>query len=206
MSLELVEKTDFSKGNVPAIVQDVSTGQVLMLAYMNREALKKTIETGYTWFYSRSRGELWNKGETSGNKQKVKSIKLDCDSDTLLLEVEPMGPACHTGRYSCFYKSHEFGSKPVDMLYYLEKIIKKRLENRPEGSYVVKLSDKGENSVLKKLGEESAEMIMAVKDNNRKEIVHEGADLIFHLLLSLEKTEVSIKDLIEELESRHQEK
>lgn len=207
---ELINETDFSKGGIiPAIVQDSETGRVLMLAYMNHEALIKTIETGYTWFYSRSRNKLWNKGETSGNKQRVQDMALDCDKDTLLVKVKPQGPACHTGRESCFFNDLNLNYEnlePADMFSYLEKIIKERLEKRPEASYVVKLNDKGENNVLKKLGEESAELIMAVKEKNNQEIVHEAADLIFHLLISLERTDVCLDDVILELKKRHQEK
>ena len=211
----LLNKVDFSKsGLVPAIVQDSETNKVLMLAYMNKEALEKTVGTGYTWFYSRSRGKLWNKGETSGNKQKVTSIAVDCDSDTLLVYVKPLGPACHTGKETCFFDNHAIGIHNVkkseinsenseDMFYYLEKVIKERLEKRPENSYVVKLNDKGENNVLKKIGEESAELIMAIKEKNDPEIVHEAADLIFHILLSLEWTNVSLADVIDELKKRH---
>lgn len=223
---EIIRRADFSGQDLlPAIVQDYKSGKVLMVAYVNNEALERTIETGYTWFYSRSRGELWNKGETSGNLQKVVSVALDCDNDAILIKVDPLGPSCHTGKESCFYNIYklddsyealdeviESGTAGVgdqafeDMFYHLEDVIKKRLDERPEDSYVVKLNDKGENNIFKKLGEETAELIIALKEKERKEIVHEASDLVFHMMLSLKRADVSISEIIEELKDRHQER
>lgn len=217
---EIIQQVDFSKGGIiPAIIKDHRSGDVLMLAYMNEKALTKTLETGYTWFYSRSKDRLWNKGESSGNKQQVVSLSLDCDKDAILVEVIPHGPSCHKGEESCFHHHYQLKEKEAaetegevreksseDMFFYLENIIKKRLLEKPAGSYVVKLNEKGENSILKKLGEETSELIMAIKDDKKDEIVHEASDLIFHLILSLKRSEVSLDEVIKELEKRHQEK
>ncbi len=220
-------------GLVPCIVQDVNTGQVLMMAYINDQALQKTENTGYMWFWSRSRGELWQKGETSGNKLQVESLKIDCDGDTILAQVTPNGPACHTGEVSCFFtdmveknnqqeqnvKIEDFGenfqradrnsfsetrNQQEEILQYLEQTLQDRLSERPEGSYTVKLTDKGDNQVLKKVSEESGEFIMACKDEDTQEIVHECADLMFHTLLALVHFQVDLDRVCQELVDRHQ--
>lgn len=198
------------QGLVPAIVQDAASKEVLMLAYMNRESLQKTLETGQTWFWSRSRGELWNKGATSGNTQEVVSIRYDCDGDTLLVTVKPNGPACHTGAYSCFYRTadgeenpHALAEDRFGPLSRLEATIAQRDAERPEGSYTTYLFEKGVDKILKKIGEESAEVIIAGKNRDAKELAAEAADLIFHLLVLLREQRVPLDAVLEELEFRH---
>ncbi len=187
-------------GLIPAIVQDVKTGKVLMLAYMNRESLEKTIETGTTWFWSRSRKELWNKGATSGNIQRVEEIVLDCDNDAILIKVNQEGVACHTGNYTCFYRqNHEVTPYILSEVY---KVILERKRTLPEGSYVAKKMKEGLDRILKKIGEEASELIIAAKNQNEKEIIYEMADLIFHSLMVLGYFEIDINKLYEEFESR----
>jgi phosphoribosyl-ATP pyrophosphohydrolase/phosphoribosyl-AMP cyclohydrolase len=176
------------KGLVPVVAQDVKTNAVLMVAWMNREALEKTLETGAMTYYSRSREKLWRKGETSGHTQTLRELKLDCDGDTLLALVSQEGPACHTGNYSCFsdsiYGSGEYscGYGIIDELF---DVIQDRKQNPKEGSYTNYLFDKGIDKILKKVGEESAEVIIAAKNNAPDEIRYESADLIYHLLVML---------------------
>jgi len=200
------------RGLVPAIVQDAVSKEVLMLAYMNRESLQKTLETGQTWFWSRSRNELWNKGATSGNTQEVVSVRYDCDGDTLLITVRPNGPACHTGAYTCFYRAADAGGEGAEPrvaddrfgpLNRLEATIAQRDAERPEGSYTTYLFEKGLDKILKKIGEESAEVIIAGKNRNAKELAAEAADLIFHLLVLLREQRVPLDAVLEELEFRH---
>ncbi len=209
--MEFIKEIKFDeKGLVPAVVQDVD-GTVLMVAYMNEESLKKTIEDKTTWFYSRSRQSLWNKGETSGNKQKVVSIKVDCDMDTLLVTVEPMGPACHTGEKSCFYrevkedgalapcKKEEKGEFILDELF---GVICDRFDNPKEDSYTNYLFDCGIDKILKKVGEECSETIIAAKNADKKEIALEASDLIYHLLVMIKERDMDIKDVYEVLKDR----
>lgn len=192
-------------GLVPAIVQDWHTGQVLMLAYMNSEALQKTLDSGETWFYSRSRGQLWHKGETSGHYQQVRRITYDCDGDALLLQVEQRGPACHTGAHACFFRALQEDEKPPGeyFLAELERTISRRKLEKPEGSYVVRLLSAGPDRILKKVAEEAGEVIIASKNGNRQEIVHETADLLFHLLVLLAALDVAFSEVLAELEQRH---
>ena len=208
---EILEEIKFDeKGLAPAIVQDYNSGEVLMLAYMNRESFKKTIDTGQTWFYSRSRQELWNKGATSGNVQNVKDMYYDCDADSILVKVEPKGPACHTGENSCFFnkivKSGEseggFTDKE-DILRDLYALIQDRKENPVEGSYTNYLLEKGIDKILKKVGEEAAEVIIGAKNLDRDEIRYEVSDLVYHVLVLLVETGVSIDDIKGELAKRH---
>ncbi|PLX33725.1 MAG: bifunctional phosphoribosyl-AMP cyclohydrolase/phosphoribosyl-ATP pyrophosphatase [Clostridiales bacterium] len=193
------------KGLIPAVVQDNATGQVLMVAYMNGQSIEKTLETGTTWFYSRSRKRLWNKGETSGNVQKVVSIDYDCDADTLLVKVDPAGPACHTGNTSCFYRrlyqSESIESKD-DILVMLARVIKERKTGGDENSYTRYLFDKGIDKILKKVGEESAEVIIAAKNEGTDELVYEAADLIYHLMVLLEEKNTNIDAVKKELSGR----
>jgi len=193
---------------VPAIIQEAGSGQVLMMAYMNEESLNKTIETGYTWFYSRSRKELWNKGATSGNYQKVVSIYGDCDKDTLLVKVEQTGGACHTGAKSCFFNSmaveenYEVRSNPAEVLTELYEVIRQRKNEAREGSYTAYLFAKGLDKILKKCGEECAEVIIAAKNNNNEELVNEICDLIYHLLVLIQNQGVTLNDVFSELDAR----
>ncbi|MEN2998001.1 MAG: bifunctional phosphoribosyl-AMP cyclohydrolase/phosphoribosyl-ATP diphosphatase HisIE [Brevinematia bacterium] len=202
-------KVDFSiedvkfddRGLVPAIIQDVNTRIVLMLGYMNKEALAKTMETGRTWFWSRSRQRLWNKGETSGNYHDVVSISLDCDKDTLLVKVRPAGPTCHTGSYSCFDRE-EMSVSTSEIITEVYNVILERKAKMPEGSYVAKRMKEGLDKILKKVSEEAGEFIIASKNQSKKETVYELADLLFHSLLVLAYLDIPIEKLYEELRSR----
>ena len=207
----MLEKICFDqKGLVPAVVQDLSTGTVLMLAYMNRESLAKTIETGTTWFYSRSRQELWNKGATSGHMQHLREMYYDCDGDTLLVKVEQVGAACHEGTFSCF--SRKFGDAestqtdrpvtPEDVLPELYEVIEDRRQNPVEGSYTHSLFEKGQDKILKKVGEEAAETIIASKNNSQGEVIYEMADLWYHCLVLLAWHGVGLEELLSELGKR----
>lgn len=193
------------KGLIPAIVQDITSKQVLMMAYMNEQSLQKTIETKETWFWSRSRGELWHKGATSGHKQQVKSIHYDCDADSLLVLVDPLGPACHTGETSCYFNPilQEDEGASVHILSQLEKVIAARDEERPEGAYTTYLFEQGIDKILKKVGEESAEVIIAAKNQDHEELRNESADLLYHLMVLLREAKLPLKDVMQVLEDRH---
>ncbi|MFJ5759673.1 bifunctional phosphoribosyl-AMP cyclohydrolase/phosphoribosyl-ATP diphosphatase HisIE [Neobacillus sp. NPDC093182] len=196
------------KGLVPAIVQDVETKEVLTLAYMNQESLTKTLETGETWFYSRSRQELWHKGATSGNTQSVVSVKYDCDQDAVLVLVEPKGPACHTGAVSCFTEgvvTERTVSSLADyqILQSLEKLIIEREKERPEGAYTTYLFEKGVDKILKKVGEEASEVIIAAKNRDKEELKWEAADLLYHLQVLLVEQGLPFKEVLQTLEERH---
>lgn len=203
MSINIENITFDDNGLIPAIVQDEQTGSVLMLAYMNVEALEKTLETKETWFYSRSRQELWHKGATSGNRQIVKRLSLDCDEDAILVEVTPMGPACHTGEKTCFYQTafEEQGAKR-NIIHELTEEIKHRKENPVEGSYTSYLFREGIDKVLKKVGEESSEVIIGAKNEDKQELTSELADLTYHSLVLMEIAGVSIDDVKQELLKR----
>lgn len=192
------------QGLVPAITQDYLDGTVLMMAWMNKESLQKTLETGEAWYWSRSRQELWHKGSTSGHIQKVKTIRYDCDSDALLLTIEQIGDvACHTGERSCFHQiDHSKSAPPADTLTELFKIICDRKEHPVEGSYTCKLYEGGDNKILKKIGEEGAEVVMACKDDNPTEIAAEVADLFYHTLVALAYHEVNLRDVYKKLQER----
>jgi len=203
------------KGLIPAIVQDAATKEVLTLAYMNKESLEKSLETGETWFFSRSRQELWHKGATSGNTQKIAEIKFDCDADALVVLVNPAGAACHNGTVSCFVeslyqnnaeKSQAFDAAPYQILYNLEQVIKERESNRPEGAYTTYLFEKGVDKILKKVGEEAAEVIIAAKNRDAEELKWEAADLLYHLLVLLREQKLPFAEILTVLEKRHQEK
>lgn len=191
-------------GLIPAIVTDFYTKKVLMLAYMNEESLKISMEEGKTCFFSRSRQKLWRKGETSGNFQHIQSIKTDCDRDTLLVSVIKDGPACHTGSESCFtediWNAGENSDFSVEALY---ELIRGRKVNKKEGSYTTYLFDKGLDKILKKVGEESTEVIIAAKDSDKGETVYEIADLMYHVLVLMVEAGIDIKDIMCELQKRH---
>lgn len=192
------------KGLVPCVVQDYYTKQVLMLAYMNRESLVKTMETGLATFYSRSRQELWTKGATSGNLQHVVELRLDCDGDAIVAEVKKDGPACHTGNESCFYRDLFVGNdmKPfsIEGLY---ELIKGRKTNPKEGSYTTYLFNRGIDKILKKVGEECTEVIIEGKAGNRQAAIYELADLYYHALVMMVEMDILPKDVFEELANRH---
>ena len=228
--LEIIDKLDEidfkfnQQGLMPAVVQDYQTKEVLMVAYVNEESLNLSLEKGETVFYSRSRQEIWHKGETSGNTQEIKKIYYDCDQDTILFLVDPAGPACHTGENSCFYRKiaedtearaaemmnleqqaqnieAEFESeKVVDFLY---DLILSRKEEMPEGSYTTYLFEEGIDKILKKVGEESAEVIIASKNEPDEELIYETADLVYHMLVLLAERGISPAQIREELKKRH---
>ncbi len=195
-------KINFSKnsGLVPAIVIDEFTGQVLMLGFMNKEALDKTLETKLVTFYSRTRSNLWTKGETSNNYLHLVDIKTDCDNDTLLITAKPDGPTCHLGNYSCF-GNEKSNTKFLD---YLFELLKKRKLELPEDSYTTKLFKSGLNRIIQKLGEEAVETIIASKNGDKKEIINEVSDLIYHLLVMLVETEIDLQEVFDNLIERHQ--
>lgn len=193
-----------ANGLVPAIVQDARTKEVLTLAYMNEESLEKTKETGETWFYSRSRQELWHKGATSGNTQRVVSITADCDQDALVVSVIPNGPACHTGARSCFNETvvENETVASVEAITRLEQVIKTRFVEKPEGAYTTYLFEKGVDKIGKKIGEEATEVVIAAKNNDAEELSMEAADLIYHLMVMLENQKVPFANVLEILEQR----
>ena len=200
-----VEKLKFDeKGLIPAVVVHAVTKEVLTVAYMNKESLAITMEKGLTCFYSRSRQELWLKGETSGNYQHVVSITADCDNDALVVKVEPDGPACHLGTESCFnntlWESEERGEFSLEALM---KLIKGRKTEKKEGSYTTYLFEKGLDKILKKVGEECTEVIIAAKANDKKETVYEIADLCYHVMVLMIEAGISLEDIHRELASRH---
>ncbi|NEU78437.1 bifunctional phosphoribosyl-AMP cyclohydrolase/phosphoribosyl-ATP diphosphatase HisIE [Nostoc sp. UIC 10630] len=202
-----VEKIHYDeRGLVPAIVQDYLDGTVLMMAWMNQESLQKTLETEETWFWSRSRQELWHKGATSGHIQKVQSIRYDCDSDALLIGVEQLGDvACHTGERSCFHQIEgNIVPPPGDTLSQLFQIICDRRDNPTESSYTCKLFAGGDNKILKKIGEETAEVVMAFKDDEADAIAGEVADLLYHTLVALAHHKVDLKSVYRKLQERRQ--
>jgi len=221
-------------GLLPAIVQDNESLEVLMLAYMNPESLKLSLTSGQTWFWSRSRSELWHKGGTSGNTQAITSVHYDCDSDTLLIKVAPEGPACHTGATSCFFREIPLGFKQAEaevkqeirngvsaadlppgainrssgerfaVLGELERVIAEREAERPEGAYTTYLFDKGVDKILKKVGEEASETIIAAKNKDNDELRLEISDLMYHLLVLLQERKLPLDDIMTELSARHE--
>jgi phosphoribosyl-ATP pyrophosphohydrolase/phosphoribosyl-AMP cyclohydrolase len=190
------------RGLVPAVVQDARTREVLTLAYMNEESLRRTLASGETWFWSRSRAELWHKGATSGNTQRVVEVRPDCDSDALVVLVEPRGPACHTGAASCFGNSETQGSDIGNVLEELYGVIQGRRREMPAGSYTTYLFEKGLNKILKKVGEESAETIIAAKDEDPAALTAETADLVYHLLVLMVERGLPLEALGRELARR----
>jgi phosphoribosyl-ATP pyrophosphohydrolase/phosphoribosyl-AMP cyclohydrolase len=212
---EFDQLTFDENGLIPAVVQDRKTGSVLMLAYMNKESLQQTLETRETVFWSRSRQALWHKGETSGNTQAVRAMRFDCDADTLLIEVDQKGNACHTGSFSCF--SNTISGDQLDdaiqalanlgfVLHSLAEVVHRRKEEMPEESYTTYLFKSGLDKILKKVGEETAETIIAAKNHNRKEIARESADLLYHLLVLWNHEGVELEDVARELRARAKQK
>ncbi len=214
MQADIVNRVDWEKSDlIPVIAQDFQSGEVLMLAYMNKEALKLSLETGLAHYFSRSKQRIWKKGETSGNIQKIKEAYIDCDNDTLLLKIEQVGGvACHTGRPSCFFTKLDTGevvseadSTQTSNYGIFDKVyhtIQERKKADPGSSYVASLLAKGENSYLKKVVEEAGEFCFAVKDNDEKEIVYEAADLAFHVLVALGAKNIDPDRIKQELERR----
>lgn len=192
-----------SDGLVCAIAQDYESGEVLMQAYMNDEAYRLTLETGYAHYWSRSRRKLWKKGEESGHFQRVRGVYLDCDRDCVLLKVEQTGCACHTGNYTCFYTPVKECGAGAEMLGVLQRIIEDRKTNPEEGSYTAYLFGKGVDKIAKKTGEEAVELVIAAEKKNREEIIGECADLLYHTLVLLADADVKLSDVCTELKNRH---
>jgi phosphoribosyl-ATP pyrophosphohydrolase/phosphoribosyl-AMP cyclohydrolase len=208
---DFVKQVNFEKedGLVPVIVQDESNNRVLMQAYMNEEALRLTLASGKTHFWSRTKGRLWLKGEESRHYSLVQNAVLDCDDDAILFKVQQVGPVCHTGEDSCFYKPikpEETVAVDAKLLERVFEVIKERIQNPSEESYVSRLTAKGEDAVLQKIGEEATEVILAAKQNNPKEITHEAADEIFHIMVMLAQKNIPLNSIFEELERRHKKK
>ena len=215
---------DISINLIPAIIQDCRTNEVLMLAYMNKESLEKSIQTGTTWFWSREREKLWNKGETSGNIQKIKEIKYDCDGDTLLIKVDQVGNACHTGNRSCFFRNIDIeaknlekidwgklnfdynykglSGKSINILNELYNVVEDRIKNKSPNSYTYSLHKKGLDEILKKVGEESIEVILSSKYQKNERTVYEIADLMYHLIVLMVEKKITLDQVFEELKSR----
>lgn len=196
-------KIDFEKcgGLVPAIIQDATTKNVLMLGYMNEEAYNKTIETQKVTFYSRSRQCLWTKGETSGNYLNLVSMAIDCDNDTLLVKVNPVGPTCHTGTDTCWGEKNDVN--PLLFLNYIQDFIEKRHREMPEGSYTTSLFKDGINRMAQKVGEEALEAVIEATNGTNERLVYEGADMLYHLVVLLTSKGLRIEDLAKELQVRH---
>lgn len=208
---DFVAKVNFSKGNglIPTIVQDASNNKVLMQAYMNEDALRLTLSTGRMHFWSRTKERIWMKGEESKHYSMVQNAILDCDDDAILFKVQQIGAVCHTGQETCFYKPIRKGEEMnVDprMLERLFEVIHERIRNPSEKSYVSYLTSKGEDAILQKIGEEAIELIIAAKSDNQKEVIHEAADLFFHVLVSFSQKGYSLNSIFEELERRHKKK
>lgn len=209
--MEFINELKFNAhGLIPAVVQNIETKEVLMVAYMNADTLKQTIETGRATFWSRSRKEVWVKGDTSGNYMYVKEIRVDCDADCLVLLVNPAGPACHTGNRSCFFRKVEDGKlvkddnapERNDIFEREQAVVIDRKKNPEEGSYTNYLFDKGEDKILKKVGEEAAEVVIAGKNRDKGEISYEVSDLIYHLTVMLVDNDMTWDDIYKEMERR----
>jgi phosphoribosyl-ATP pyrophosphohydrolase/phosphoribosyl-AMP cyclohydrolase len=196
----VMRQPDFTKGLLPAIVQDATTGKVLMMGYMNEEAYNATNDSGKVTFFSRSRNQLWVKGETSGHFLLTKDVKIDCDADTILVKAIPQGPTCHTGTDTCW---SEENSADFSFLHYLESIIADRKVNPKEGSYTNVLFNKGINKIAQKVGEEAVELVIEAKDNNDDLFKNEAADLLYHLLVLLVEKNIPLNEVIAVLKKRH---
>jgi phosphoribosyl-ATP pyrophosphohydrolase/phosphoribosyl-AMP cyclohydrolase len=209
---EALAKLKFDgEGLLPVIVQDAASGRVLMVAYMNRETLEQSLKERETYFWSRSRREVWHKGATSGNTQQIVRIEADCDGDALLISVKPRGPACHTGAESCFFTGlfSDGTPSPVQFSETIEKlmqVISQRKATMPEGSYTAYLFSKGVDKILKKIGEESAETIIAAKNRSRSELIVESADLLYHLLVLFVNEGLDMQEVLDELDKRSRKK
>ncbi|MBI5414161.1 bifunctional phosphoribosyl-AMP cyclohydrolase/phosphoribosyl-ATP diphosphatase HisIE [Candidatus Peregrinibacteria bacterium] len=202
MTKNITTNADFSKnsGLLPAIIQDSVTREVLMLGYMNREALEKSFETKKVWFFSRSKNRLWMKGEESGNILEFQDAKLDCDNDTILIQAIPKGPTCHTGTSSCFGENKKSN---IFFLEYLFELLQDRKKKLPKNSYTAELFQSGLKRICEKVEEESGEVIEAAKNETSQRIIEESADLIFHLLVLLSEKDITIQQVVEELKKRH---
>lgn len=198
----MTNEPDFKKavdGLLPAIIQDDHTGKVLMQGYMNKESFQKTLNEKVVWFYSRSKQRLWKKGETSGNELQLTSVRLDCDLDSILIKVIPLGPVCHTGADTCF---NEINTVSYDWIKHLEAIIEQRQKSGDSKSYVASLFEKGINKIAQKVGEEAVEVVIEAKDDNEELFLNEAADLLFHYLILLKAKGYGLNDVLEILKSR----
>ncbi|MGQ9644193.1 MAG: bifunctional phosphoribosyl-AMP cyclohydrolase/phosphoribosyl-ATP diphosphatase HisIE [Ignavibacterium sp.] len=195
-----ISQLNFSKlnGFIPAIIVDESNDKILMLGFMNEQALRISIESGKVTFYSRTKNRLWTKGETSGNFLMIKNIITDCDNDSIIVYAEPQGPTCHLGNYSCFNVKNE----NINFLLKLTELVNQRKKDLPENSYTTKLFKEGSDRIIQKVGEEATEVIIAAKNKSRKEIIYESADLLYHLIVMLADNELTLTDVVKELESR----
>lgn len=200
-----ISSLDWSKdsGLIPAIVQNANTGKVLMLGYMNREALETTRNTGKVTFFSRSKQRLWTKGETSGHVLQLVSMRADCDQDALLITAHPVGPTCHTGTISCFGNENFTTAESLSFLAQLESVIAQRIAEKPEGSYTARIWEKGITRMAQKVGEEGVEVALAAAVQENERLVSESADLLYHLALLLKSRGLSLQDAVKELELRH---
>nr|WP_320119086.1 bifunctional phosphoribosyl-AMP cyclohydrolase/phosphoribosyl-ATP diphosphatase HisIE [uncultured Marinifilum sp.] len=200
---DLTNQIDFEKGDglVPAIIQDVKTQKVLMLGYMSKESYEKTIESGKVTFFSRSKQRLWTKGEESGNFLNLKDLSLDCDNDTLLIKVDPVGPVCHKGTDTCWAEDNRESS--IDFLLQLQQVIEERKKNLSEKSYTASLFQKGINKIAQKVGEEAVELVIEAKDNDEELFMGEAADLMFHYLVLLVAKDYKLEQVVDVLKNRH---
>ena len=200
-----IEKIDFEKQNglIPAIIVDATTNQVLMLGFMNKEALTQTLEKQKVVFFSRTKNRLWLKGEKSENYLNVLSIKADCDNDTLLIYAKPDGPTCHTGAYSCF---SEVDKNNIQFLDYLFQLVQKRKIELPENSYTTSLFKKGSDRIIQKVGEETVETVIAAKNKDKEEIINEASDLLFHLMVMFSDQGIEFSEIVQNLQKRHSDK
>jgi len=205
LKLQEISKIDFGKGDglVPAIVQHAETGAVLMLGYMNRDALRETFERKHVVFFSRSKQRLWEKGETSGHTLDLVDISLDCDNDTLLVTALPRGPVCHTGAKTCFGDEPQTAAERLSFIGELEAVIESRIADRPEGSYTARLFAQGPKRIAQKVGEEGVEVALAAVTEGDDKVISESADLLFHLMVLLKSRGVKLERVVRELESRH---
>ncbi|MEJ5263267.1 MAG: bifunctional phosphoribosyl-AMP cyclohydrolase/phosphoribosyl-ATP diphosphatase HisIE [Ignavibacterium sp.] len=196
-----MSRLNFSKlnGLIPAIIVDDSDDKILMLGFMNEEALRISIETGKVTFFSRTKNRLWTKGETSGNFLSIKNIITDCDNDSIIIYAKPQGPTCHLGNYSCFNLQNE----NINFLLKLSELINQRKKDLPENSYTTKLFKEGSDRIIQKVGEEATEVIIAAKNKSKQQIIYESADLLYHLIVMLADNELTLTDIVKELESRH---
>lgn len=196
-----ISKLNFSKlnGFIPAIIVDESNDKILMLGFMNEEALRISIETGKVTFFSRTKNRLWTKGEASGNFLYIKNIITDCDNDSIIIYAKPQGPTCHLGNYSCFNLQNE----NINFLLKLSELINQRKKELPENSYTTKLFKEGSDRIIQKIGEEATEVIIAAKNKSKQQIIYETADLLYHLIVMLADNELTLTDVVKELESRH---
>jgi len=209
MEKNFLEQLKFDeKGLIPVVAQDYRTGEIRMVAYANREAIERTLQTGYAHYYSRSRRKIWKKGETSGELQRVKEIRVDCDNDTLIYIIEQeKNVACHTGERNCFYRDLN-GNRviekplPFEVLQRLQEVLKDRIEKLPEGSYTTKLVKQGFDRIVQKFGEESVETLIALMNRNKQQVIYESADLLYHWLLALSYLGIDIVEILEELVKR----